>query len=129
MPIYDYRCTECNLDQQHICDFDEADDMVCEVCEGKLLRGISLFAKTVNRWGDSNGYFDRGLGMYIENSMHREKVMKEKNLRPVSQKELDDHQQAVHNDGAEHDKKVETFQRVKKQTGSFAEAAKAITGE
>ena len=53
--------------------------------------------------------------------------MKEKNLRPVSQKELDDHQQAVHNDGKEHKKKVETFQRVKKETGSFAKAAKAIT--
>lgn len=37
MPIYDYRCIKCNLDQQHICDFDEADDMVCEVCEGKIV--------------------------------------------------------------------------------------------
>ena len=129
MPIYDYRCTKCNLDQQHICDFDEADDMVCEVCEGKLLRGISLFAKTVNRWGDTNGYFDRGLGMHIENSMHREKVMKEKGLRPVTQKELDDEQQEVYNETIRHEKQVETFNRVKKQTGSFAEAAKAITGE
>ena len=127
MPIYDYRCKPCNLDVPIICDFDEVDDQVCEVCEGELDRQISLWAFTPNRWGDTNGYFDRGLGMYIENSMHREKVMKEKNLRPVSQKELDDHQQAVYNDDREHEKKVATFQRVKKKTGSFAKAAAAIT--
>ena len=53
--------------------------------------------------------------------------MKEKNLRPVSQRELDDHQQAVYNEDREHKKTVETFQRVKEQTGSFAKAAAAIT--
>ena len=127
MPIYDYRCKPCDLDVQIICDFDEADDQVCEVCEAPLNRQLSLWAHTPARWGDSHGYFDRGLGMYIENSMHREKVMKEKNLRPVSQRELDDHQQAVYNEDREHKKTVETFQRVKEQTGSFAKAAAAIT--
>ena len=53
--------------------------------------------------------------------------MKEKNLRPVSQRELDDHQQAVHNEDKDHKKTLETFKRVKKQTGSFAKAAAAIT--
>ena len=110
-----------------MCDFDEVDDQVCEICDGELDRQVSLWANTPARWGDSHGYFDRGLGMYIENSMHREQVMKEKNLRPVSQRELDDHQQAVYNDDQEHEKKVATFQRVKKQTGSFAKAAAAIT--
>jgi putative FmdB family regulatory protein len=127
MPIYDYLCKPCDRPQQVICDFEEADEQICEICDGPIDRQVSLWAFTPARWGDTHGYFDRGLGMYIENSMHREKVMKEKNLRPVSQKELDDHQQAVHNDGAEHKKKVETFQRVKKETGSFAKAAKAIT--
>ena len=127
MPIYDYLYKPCDYYQQIMCDFDEVDDQACAICEGELDRQISLWANTPARWGDSHGYFDRGLGMYIENSMHREKVMKEKNLRPVSQRELDDHQQAVHNEDKDHKKTLETFKRVKKQTGSFAKAAAAIT--
>ena len=129
MPIYDYYCKPCDKPQQIICDWEEADEQICEVCDQEVERQISLWANTPARWGDSHGYFDRGLGMYIENSMHREKVMKEKGLRPVTQKELDDEQQEVYNETLQHEKQVETFNRVKKQTGSFAEAAKAITGE
>lgn len=127
MPIYDYICKSCSKPQQLICDFDEADNQVCEICENPMDRQVSLWAHTPARWGDSHGYFDRGLGMYIENSVHREKVMKEKGLRPVSEKELDDHQQAIHNDTVIHEKKVSTFNDTMKKTGSFAEAAKAIT--
>lgn len=127
MPIYDYSCAPCSRRVQIWCEISEIDEQTCEICQEPLQKMVSVFAKTPNRWGDSNGYFDRGLGCYVANSMERERIMKEKNLRPVSEEELDDHQQEMYNDKKDHEKKVQTFQHAIKKTGSFAKAAAAIT--
>tara|TARA_R100001594_G_scaffold149831_1_gene208793 strand:+ start:2553 stop:3026 length:474 start_codon:yes stop_codon:yes gene_type:complete len=123
MPIYDYSCTPCNLHLQIWCEIDEMYDQKCENCNSPLQKMVSMFAKTPNRWGDSNGYFDRGLGCYVANSMERERIMKEKNLRPVSQEELDDlqHEEKVSHD--KHEKDVATFTQKYKETKDFATAA------
>ena len=124
MPIYDYYCEPCNLNIQIFCEIEERHDQTCEKCKDFLNQMVSVFANTPGRWGESHGYFDRGLGCYVANSMERDKIMKEKNLRPVSQNELVDHQSAVDNEHTQHNKDVEKFSSVLKETGDFAQATK-----
>ena len=71
------------------------------------------------------GYFDRGLGTYVENYVHRDKLMKEKGLVPTTQQEQMDHQHAVHEEHKQHQKDVEKFTEVYKKTNSSAEASAA----
>ena len=123
MPIYDYRCQPCNRDVQVFCDFEERDGQRCGKCDSSLDQMVSVFASTPARWGDSHGYFDRGLGCHVANSMERERIMKERNLRPVSQQELDDAQQSSGDDHARHEREVATFSSALKETGDFATAA------
>ena len=126
MPIYDYHCQPCKLDIQVFCDIEEREGQRCEKCKRFLSQMVSVFANTPARWGDSHGYFDRGLGCYVANSMERDRIMKEKNLRPVSQTELLDSQNATHDEHAQHEKDVSTFNAALEKTGDLSEAA-AIT--
>ena len=126
MPIYDYHCKPCNIDIQVFCDVDERNSQRCEKCKGFISQMVSVFANTPARWGDSHGYFDRGLGCYVANSMERERIMKEKNLRPVTQTELLDNSNAVHDEHDQHEKDIATFNAALEKTGNMTEAA-AIT--
>ena len=63
--------------------------MVCIKCSAPVQRMISTFARHGSWTGSYAGYFDRGLGCYVESYHHRQKLMKEKGLRPVSSSELD----------------------------------------
>ena len=122
MPIYDYHCKPCNIDIQVFCDVDERNSQRCEKCKGFISQMVSGFASTPARWGDSHGYFDRGLGCYVANSMERDRIMKEKNLRPVSQTELLDSQNATHDEHIQHEKEVATFSAAMTRTGDVTEA-------
>ena len=46
-------------------------------------------AKTASAWGDSAGYYDPGLGTYIQNDQHRRQVMAAQGVREVGDDELD----------------------------------------
>jgi putative FmdB family regulatory protein len=126
MPIYDYHCQPCNINIQVFCDVDERNSQRCEKCKKFLSQMVSVFANTPARWGDSHGYFDRGLGCYVANSMERDRIMKERNLRPVSQTELLDNANAVSDEHDQHEKDIATFNAALEKTGDMAEAA-AIT--
>ena len=43
-----------------------------------------MFAKTNKRWGNGQSYYDLGLGCEVENSMHKERIMEERNIIPLS---------------------------------------------
>lgn len=122
MPIYDYHCQPCKLDIQVFCDVEDREGQRCENCKKFLSQMVSVFANTPARWGDSHGYFDRGLGCYVANSMERDRIMKEKNLRPVSQTELLDSQNATHDEHLQHEKEVATFSAAMTKTGDVTEA-------
>ena len=73
---------------------------------------------------------DRGLGMYIEDYHHREKVMKDKGLRPAPDLRADDEQiDKLVSDKLAHEAQARTFHNKLNQTSSIAEAARAITPE
>ena len=83
MPIYSWRCNDCNKETEEILSVAELDGFipVCEHCESTgLTKQLDIFCKTAMRWGTGHSYYNRGLGMVIENSQHLEQVMKERNL-------------------------------------------------
>ena len=124
MPVYDFKCAKCATKAEVWRSFDDESKELCE-CGGEMKQCITLWANTPGRWGDSTGYFDRGLGTYVENYVHRDMLMKEKGLVPTTQQDQMDHQHAVNEEHKQHQKDVEKFTEVYKKTNSSAEAAAA----
>ena len=110
MPIYDYTCRTCNITSEEFMTFDEEDNVKCESCGVQMKRCVTLWANTPSRWGDSHGYFDRGLGTYVKSNVHRDKIMKERNIRPVSEQEIDEAQHESYSTHKQHEKDVVKFQ-------------------
>ena len=77
MPVYEYRCNDCNeiTEQfQSIADRDNCPE--CEHC-GKDTRKI-ISSQRVHP--DFEPYYDENLETHIQSKQHRKKVMKEKGL-------------------------------------------------
>jgi len=85
MPLHTFTCTDCNHVTEEIFSISELIPTTydCEVCGHTAAYNFPVHAKTSGRWGDGHSAYDAGLGMVIENSMHREKVLKEKGLVPI----------------------------------------------
>ncbi len=80
MPLYEFKCEECLDRIQELYRVMEVPATVMCSCGGRANRVISLVANTASQWGDSHGYYDRGLGTYVENSQHRDRIMKKRGL-------------------------------------------------
>ena len=121
MPLHNYKCTECNLIFEHLWFFEDSTDgyqpsnAECEAC-GAIANacGGELFARTVGRWGDSLSYYDRGLGCTVKSPAHRDRLMAEKGVQPVSQETLDDHQHRKITEHAQHEKQMSAFREYSK---------------
>tara|TARA_R100000654_G_scaffold16146_1_gene34040 strand:- start:3881 stop:4174 length:294 start_codon:yes stop_codon:yes gene_type:complete len=85
---------------------------------------VTMPAKTAWQWGDTkwDGFRDRGLGITYRDKAHRDSVMKERNLRPLQDGEVEAEQSRVSREHEKHEKNVRTFQRVLEDTGSSAMA-------
>ena len=119
MPVYDFRCKACGHTDEYVKSFNDDEVPDCDVCDTPMTQLVSLWAKTPGSWGDTNGYFYRGLGCYVKNFSPRDKLMKEKGLRPVSDQELDESQHAVYSEHKQHLKDVSKFEDNMKKTGDF----------
>jgi len=105
MPLYETYCKTCNVYDEQLLGIGEPPDYCSCGSSPRIL--VSLFAKTPNRWGDTNGGFDVGLGTYVENSVHREQIMKQRGLeilddatleRGIAAKEKKDEKIKTYND-------------------------------
>lgn len=125
MPLFSWTCKECNKEIEEILKIRELDEFIpeCEYCGSNNLRkNIDMFARTPMRYGDGRSYYDHGLGMTIENSMHREKVMEEKGLVPVT-KQVEEKQrydmETTINKAADHEKRNGSSESVEKIKSSI----------
>ena len=84
MPLYEYKCGECRQEYVELYSYAAAPRSVQCMCGGKAARKVSLIARTPNRWGDTNGYWDPGLGSWIANSQDRDRKMKEMGVVPLA---------------------------------------------
>jgi len=98
MPLFDYICTECSHTTEELFSVHEEKptSIECEKCGKDAIFIFPMIARTSGRWGDSNAHFDSGLGTYVENSMHKEQILKERGL--VSESDMGSH---WHEDRAE----------------------------
>lgn len=90
MPLFDYKCDN-NHTEEHLFFIGEEQPrwVKCATCGENSRVQMPLVARTANRWGDTNGYYSPNLGTFIENSQHREQVMKAKGL--VDLRDCDKH--------------------------------------
>ena len=75
------------------------------------------------------GYYDRALGRYIKNNKHKDAVMQELGVRPISNAEIEENMQEQISDAIEHEQTVQTFTQTMRETNSFAAAARSISEE
>jgi len=122
MPLYDFGCTSCGQEHEALV---KSDVLVlpCPDCGEETHRLVSMPARTSASWGDSQGYFDRGLGCYVENSQHRNRLMKKRGLAPASDfsnSVVDDYVHKNIVEKQEHERNVSRFKDNLKRTGDAA---------
>ena len=123
MPMYDTLCKEHGV-HEVLVKHDQTP--LCPVCQTPTIKLVSMPAKTAGRWGDTGSYFDRGMGCQVENSVHKEQLMKQKGLTPLSDYKSDfieTHQHKQIQEKLEHDKTVSTYKsNLKKFDGDTVKA-------
>ena len=131
MPIYLYRCPSCGTEDELLEEYENLPSSLACTCGEYLLRVVvNSFGRHGSWSGIFSGYFDRGLGMYIEDYHHREKVMAEKGLRPAPDLKADDERiDELVSKKLEHEKQTAHFQSTLETSGSMAKALEAITPE
>jgi len=119
MPLYDFKCNSCRKTIEVFQGFHDGTP-VC--CEDNMVQCVSLWAHTPARWGDSHEYFDVGLGKTIKNAAHKDQVMKEMGVRPVSSSEIADEQQSIYSENKQHEKEVSVFNDALNRTNDITAA-------
>lgn len=127
MPLYDVSCPSCGVREVLA---RPNTPVPCPSCGGATQRLVSMPARTSASWGDSQGYFDRGLGCYVENSQHRERVMKAKGLAPLSdfaKHAVEDYAESQVNERKEHERVMARLESNMKEHNGDQAAAIAAT--
>lgn len=127
MPLYETECLSCGRWDEHLLKVGEAVPD-CQRCSGKNRLAISTVAFTPGRWGDSHGSYNAGLGCYVENDMHRERICKERGLvmlDDVGSSTADSMLDRRRREDLATDKYIETFDKHKAEGAGFYHAAKA----
>lgn len=120
MPLYEYTCKSCSAFNEILCEMEERDTQRCENCNGELNLMLSVFAKTPGLWGDSTRYYDRGLGTWVNNTKHKDQIMKERGLVQLSDEQIDDNLHAVITEHKEHQTQMSVYDDVLAKTGDSA---------
>lgn len=130
MPLAVYRCGACESTHEIL---HRAGDRplhtVCPDCDGVAsvdIAGTLRPARTACSWGDSKGYYDRGLGLYVENSQHRNRICKERNLVPESDLRSDASDSAVHSAIVERQEHTRTMAKVADKIRSGTSKGEAL---
>ena len=124
MPLYEYKCPVCSTRTEAIRPYTRRDASPlcpgCRSCDQRMTRLVSTPAFTPCSWGDTrwDGLHDRGLNVKLRDRNHRDAIMKKRGLREVQDGEVEAEISRVTSEQAEHDRNIQTYQRVLKDTGS-----------
>ena len=96
MPLFDYKCPVGHIEEHYFPVGETAPKQVpCNLCVHYgpdvhwATKQLPLISRTANRWGDTNGYYSPNLQAYVNNSQHRDQLMREKGL--VDLRDMDQH--------------------------------------
>jgi hypothetical protein len=128
-----YRCRTDYCDHWTYVFWYDINDMTfsiqCRECKGKSVYVAGKLRPIAVNGINQKGYYDKALGRYIESHAHKDKVMQEMGVRPVTNEEIETNMQEQINDAIEHERTVQTFTRTMNETNSFAAAARSISEE
>lgn len=88
----------------------------------KAKRKISLIARTHQSWGDTYGYYDQGLGCYVNSRKEAEKIAHKKGLAHIEdfgKYAMDDMASKKINENAFWDKQIDTCNKLVKEHGEI----------
>jgi len=130
MPLYKFRCPLGHVTEELAPASAIPDTVDCEFCASTAKRTVTMPQFTPGRWGDSHGGWNRGLNCYVENSMHRDRILKERGL--VHESDLpsgavESHVTDVVNDHEAHNKTVSRFEGALAERGGDVSMAIADT--
>ena len=81
MPLWDYKCDNGHVEEHIFLAGEESPRWLkCQTCGENTRIQLPLVSRTANRWGDTNGGYNKHLQTHVSNSMHREKILREKGL-------------------------------------------------
>lgn len=126
MPLREGRCAACGYVEEHLVGVNEA--LPACRCGGALRPLVSAWARTPGRWGDTNGGWNAGLGCYVENDVHRERICKERGLvmlDDIGSSTADSMLDRRRREDEAVDKYTETFDKHKADGAGFYQAAVA----
>jgi hypothetical protein len=123
MPLYEYRCHN-GHSHTILRKYVHRDGPFICSCGNASKRVPSAPARTKFRWGDTewDGRRDRGLGVTLRDENHRKQLMKQRGLRELGEGEVEAEVSRVTSEHQQHERDMQTFDRVLNETGSAATA-------
>ena len=81
MPLYPYFCTTCGAREEVLCSVDDKPmGLDCD-CGADMVPSVTMPARTRGSWGGvDTGYFDRGLGQWVDSHKEADKIARKKGL-------------------------------------------------
>lgn len=126
MPIYEFMCNTCKKKTDILCKWQMVSEQKCKNCNGGLRQLVTAPAHTPGRWGDSGGGYDRSLGRHFNNSMEKEKYIKDNGLIAASDfggvsfvDGIVEKEEAKH---VQHEKDMDVFRDVVSKGGDLSKA-------
>ena len=81
MPLYPYFCKACGAREEVLCSVEEKPAALDCDCGADMLAKVTMPARTRGSWGGvDTGYFDRGLGQWVDSTREADKIAREKGL-------------------------------------------------
>ena len=81
MPLYPFVCPSCGSRVEVLCKVSEKPSSLDCDCGDVARQQVSRVARTRGSWGGvDTGYFDRGLGQWVDSSREADKIAKERGL-------------------------------------------------
>ena len=81
MPLYPYHCPKCGAYEEVLCTPQSKPMGLDCACGSDMFPVVTMPARTRGQWGGvDTGYYDRGLGKYVESYAEADKLAKDRGL-------------------------------------------------
>tara|TARA_R110000824_G_scaffold22518_4_gene82359 strand:- start:5020 stop:5469 length:450 start_codon:yes stop_codon:yes gene_type:complete len=81
MPLYPYHCPKCGAYEEVLCSPQEKPAGLDCDCLFEMMPIVTMPAKTRGTWGGvDTGYFDRGLGCWVDSNRDADKIARKRGL-------------------------------------------------
>lgn len=141
MPLYEFRCKDCNNVIETIISYKDKSqfkvDNCCALCQGDFVDKVSAPARTNSLWGDEtgtygvNGMYSRALGRRVTNKREEEKIARSMgyvNASDLPTDYVDDKISAQLAEDAHFDKLNNAYQKKVQEGGNtYGAAIQAVT--